>query len=81
MLTCQQLIEFLTDYLDGQLPMTQRLTFELHLTLCPNCRSYLHNFKTTINASKQAFANPADPTPNQVPEELVQVILKSRQQS
>lgn len=78
MLTCQQLIDFLTDYLDGQLPLTQRAAFEMHLALCPNCRSYLHNFKATIAASKRAFAESSEPVPTSVPEDLVQAILKSR---
>ena len=78
MLTCQQLIEFLTDYLDGQLPLTQRAAFEVHLVLCRDCRSYLHNFKTTIAVSKQAFADSAETVPASVPEDLVQAILKSR---
>ena len=80
MLTCQQLIEFLTDYLDGQLPLTQRAAFELHLALCRDCRSYLHNFKTTIAVSQQAFADSAETVPASVPEDLVQAILKSRRE-
>lgn len=73
MMTCQELIGFLTDYLDGQLPLTQRMAFDLHLTLCRDCRSYLHNFKTTITAAKDSSADiPA------IPEELVEAILKSR---
>ena len=81
MLTCQQLIEFLTDYLDGQLPLTQRAAFEVHLALCRDCRSYLHNFKTTIAASQKAFADASEPIPANVPEDLVQAILKSRSES
>lgn len=76
MMTCQELIEFLTDYLDGQLPLSQRLAFELHLTLCPDCRSYLHNFKTTIAAAKQAGDEAAE-----MPEDLVKAILNSRRTS
>lgn len=78
MLTCQQLIEFLTDYLDGQLPLTQRAAFEVHLALCRDCRSYLHNFKTTIAASQKAFSDASEPVPANVPEDLVQAILNSR---
>lgn len=75
MLTCQELIDFLTDYLDGQLPLSQRLAFELHLSLCRDCRSYLHNFKTTIAAAKQSGEQTAD-----MPEDLVAAILKSRRE-
>lgn len=78
MLTCQQLIEFLSDYLDGSLSLTQRAAFDMHLALCRDCRSYLHNFKTTIAAGKQAFAVPDEVVPANVPEDLVQAILKAR---
>lgn len=76
MMTCQELIGFLTDYLDGQLPLSQRLAFELHLTLCRDCRAYLHNFKTTIAAAKQAGDEAAE-----MPEDLVKAILNSRRTS
>jgi anti-sigma factor RsiW len=79
-MTCQELIGFLSDYLDGQLPLTQRLAFELHLTLCRDCRAYLHNFKTTIAAGKAAMSTSPDMEPAEVPEELVQAILKARHQ-
>lgn len=75
MMTCQELIGFLTDYLDGQLPLMQRLAFELHLTLCRDCRAYLHNFKTTIAAAKQSGDKVAD-----MPEDLVKAILNSRRE-
>ena len=51
MLTCQQLIEFLTDYLDGQLPLTQRAVFVLHLALCRDCRSNLRQWLHTKSNS------------------------------
>lgn len=79
MTTCQELIEFLSDYLDGQLPITQRVAFELHLTLCPDCRSYLHNFKTTIQLTQRACGDRPD-DPADIPESLVKAILNSRRE-
>lgn len=78
-MTCQHLIEFLTDYIEGQLPLSQRAAFELHLAICGQCRAYLHNFKTTIEMAQKAFKGPADATPAGVPEELIQAILQARQ--
>ncbi len=72
-MSCQKLLEFLTEYVDGQLPMSQRLAFELHLAICRDCRSYLHNFKATIAATKQASNDVTD-----MPEDLVKAILNSR---
>ncbi len=79
-MTCQELIEFLTEYLDGQLPMTQRVAFDFHLALCRDCRSYLHNFKTTIQLSKQACGIPPQEISENIPDDLVKAILNSRRE-
>ncbi len=79
-MTCQHLIEFLTEYIDGQLPLSQRAAFELHLAICSQCRAYLHNFKVTIEATQTAFNDDhTNANPGSVPEELVRAILKARQ--
>jgi anti-sigma factor RsiW len=80
-MTCQQLIEFLTEYLEGQLPLSQRAAFELHLAICGQCRAYLHNFKATIEVTQKAFSDSTVEAPASVPEELVQAILKAREQN
>jgi anti-sigma factor RsiW len=63
------------DYLDGTLPLAQRMSFKLHISLCPDCRRYIDSYKKTIEIGRAAHDTPeiADP-----PEELVQAILKSR---
>ena len=38
---CQQIVELVTEYLDGSLQPTERLAFERHVTICPPCRGYL----------------------------------------
>ncbi len=79
-MTCQHLIEFLTEYIEGQLPLSQRTAFELHLAICSQCRAYLHNFKVTIEATQKAFSDdPTDANPGDVPEQLVRAIMNARQ--
>lgn len=39
--TCQQLVELVTEYLDGGLEPQERLAFERHVAICPPCRGYL----------------------------------------
>ena len=75
-LTCHELIDFLSDYLDGQLPRETVTVFNEHLAICPDCVAYLDNFKATLQATKTAFAPEAAAV--NVPEELVQAILASR---
>ena len=48
MLTCQELTEIITDYLEGSLTLMQRVSFQLHLGICRHCREYLRQMKMTI---------------------------------
>jgi anti-sigma factor RsiW len=47
-LTCQELVELVTEYLDGALSPEERARFERHLSICPGCRTYLEQFRETI---------------------------------
>jgi anti-sigma factor RsiW len=48
MLTCQELVELVTDYLEGALPPHERARFEEHLGACPGCVTYVEQFRETI---------------------------------
>jgi anti-sigma factor RsiW len=47
-LSCQELVELVTDYLEGALPEAMRLRFEAHITPCDGCRAYLEQMRQTI---------------------------------
>jgi len=82
MLTCKQLIESLAEYVDGRLSLSHKAAFMLHLFCCAHCRAYLSNYETTIAASKQAFVKLEDDQCSvEVPEDLIQAILKARKES
>jgi predicted anti-sigma-YlaC factor YlaD len=42
---CNELVELVTDYLDGRLAAADRERFEEHLGICPGCDNYLHQIK------------------------------------
>lgn len=48
MLTCRQLTELVTDYLEDRLSFMDRLRFRLHVGMCRHCRAYLDQMKQTI---------------------------------
>lgn len=50
-LTCQELVEIVTDYLEETLPAEERARFEEHLGVCAGCRTYLDQIRTTIAMS------------------------------
>lgn len=71
-MNCQALIDrFLYDYHAGTLPISRRVEFELHLTLCRDCRRYVDSYKKTVNLAKET----ASELPDQPPAELVQAII------
>ena len=47
-LTCKEVVELVTDYLEGALSTEDRLDFERHLVWCSWCRDYLDRVRTTI---------------------------------
>jgi anti-sigma factor RsiW len=52
-LTCKELVELVTDYLDGALSPDTRRRFDGHLAGCPPCRIYLDQMRQTIRAAGQ----------------------------
>jgi anti-sigma factor RsiW len=45
---CRELVELLTDYLEGRLTPVDRIRVEAHLAECEACRTYLEQFRQTI---------------------------------
>jgi predicted anti-sigma-YlaC factor YlaD len=50
MLTCRELTELVTEYLEGKLSIGQRLRFDMHIGMCRHCRAYLRQMKHTVQA-------------------------------
>lgn len=48
MLTCRELTEIITDYLEGRMSFMDRVRFRVHIGMCRGCRAYLDQMKQTI---------------------------------
>ena len=48
-LTCEELVELVTDYLDGALDPKTAGRFEQHLAVCPGCETYVEQMKETAS--------------------------------
>jgi len=46
-LSCKELVELVTSYLEGTLPPSERTRFEMHLAYCEWCRIYLRQMRET----------------------------------
>jgi anti-sigma factor RsiW len=49
-LRCRELVELITDYLEGALPTEDARRFEAHLADCDGCSTYLEQMRQTIDA-------------------------------
>jgi anti-sigma factor RsiW len=47
-LVCQEMVELITDYLEGALSRSQRRRFEAHIAGCEHCTEYLEQMRATI---------------------------------
>jgi hypothetical protein len=47
-ITCQEVVELVTDYFEGALPADQVELFEQHLNFCQGCESYVDQMRTTV---------------------------------
>jgi len=55
-----------------------RVTFERHLVECEQCVTYVDSYRMTIAMGKKACEPLEGPAPEDVPEELVRLIVASR---
>jgi predicted anti-sigma-YlaC factor YlaD len=60
-LTCQELVELVTDYLENALSRDDRLRFEEHLGICPGCATYLDQMRLTIQTVGHIREESLDP--------------------
>ena len=74
MLTCRNIMEGGSDFIDGQMLSNKRIGFRIHLLLCSNCRRFMKNFRTTINYVK------ALPDRDQLSEEEINEIVQRIEQ-
>ena len=77
-MTCRQIVELMTDYLEGVLSQADRARFEQHLEGCDGCRAYLDQLRMTrMVVGKLAV----EPVPEAIQRDLMEAFRhwKSRQ--
>jgi anti-sigma factor RsiW len=60
-LTCQELVELVTDYLEGALPERELERFEEHLVNCTPCGAHVEQMRETIRATGALREEDLDP--------------------
>ncbi len=69
-MSCQELVEFVSDYLDGALDAAARARVEAHLAGCEGCEAYIDQMRATL---RLLGGVPSDPLPATACEHLLEV--------
>ncbi len=60
-LVCQEVVELITDYLEGELSRAERRRFDAHLADCEHCTEYLAQMRATIRLTGRLQAEDLTP--------------------
>jgi anti-sigma factor RsiW len=60
-ITCHELVELVTDYLEGNLSRADRRRFKSHIRGCGNCSTYVEQIRMTIEAAGRLTEDSIDP--------------------
>ena len=69
-LSCEDVNQFILDYLEDTIPASTRSRFDAHVAMCPNCNSFFDQYVRTIDLVHEEGSLAIDP-----PEELVEMTL------
>ena len=67
-LTCAEVVEVITSYLEDSMPLADRERFEEHLAFCDGCSTYFDQMRMTIATTGRLRAD-------DIPEPLEQRLL------
>ena len=68
-LTCKELTEVLTDYLEDVMPAEDRARFEAHLAICDGCVTYVDQMRQVIATVHELRADDVEET---APDDLLE---------
>ena len=60
-MTCEQLVDLVTDYFDGALSQADRARFEEHIAECPMCQVHLARMRRVIRELGELHERDIDP--------------------
>lgn len=60
MLMCRDLAVIASDYIDGELPVFQKMSVKMHLMMCSDCRTFIGNLRASTELMKAHSSAQAD---------------------
>ncbi len=79
-MTCKEFIEFLYDYVSGDLSCEQRAAFDEHMSICPDCVDYVNTYRKTVELTRASADDAGERDLSEVPKDLIRAIMDVRKQ-
>jgi len=79
-LACGEVITFLFEYLENEMPAERKLEFDRHLAVCPSCRNYLATYRESLLLVRHGAELDEAEIP-ELPQHLVDAIIRSREKA
>jgi anti-sigma factor RsiW len=73
---CQECIDLLVDYLEGELSAERARALDVHLELCPACVRFVRTYKGTVNVARTL---PLDEIPPELTQRLLDFLRKEKE--
>jgi anti-sigma factor RsiW len=77
-MTCEEFVDSLGAFRDGDLTSADRIRAHEHLTSCDKCSAYLRGYERTIELAKKTLSSHVSAV---LPEKLVRRIMAARRRS
>lgn len=78
MLMCRDLAGIASDYIDGELGTTRKLSVKMHLMRCKDCRTFIGNLRASTDLMRAHSSGKPDPELIRRIDERVAEALKTR---
>lgn len=78
MLSCKDVSEQASEYIDGKMPFLKRMQMRLHLAVCAHCRSFMSQMKRTIRVV--GLSRPAAPTEQEIEAQAEKLIRELKKE-
>ena len=60
-LDCRDVVEVVTDYLEGAMAAEDRRRFDRHLAVCEGCQAYLEQLRTVLRVAGRPIVDAVPP--------------------
>ncbi|MBI3454612.1 MAG: zf-HC2 domain-containing protein [Candidatus Rokubacteria bacterium] len=76
MTRCQECIDLLVDYLEGELPPERARALDIHLEMCPPCVAFVRTYKGTVDVARKL---PVDEVPPELTQRLIDFLKREKE--